>query len=126
METINEKNDGLGSLLEIKSPNKLSHYPRRFSDIIPKLKQTSLVRLHDLGKLGIQSDCLPSEGKKARRKVIRRKRPKKEDGLVENSQMSIKSYFSGKENVGNDSNGKRKNEDSPTEKSKKLKVGISD
>lgn len=137
VETINRKNDGLGTSLGDNPQKNLSQIPRgltpprkvgpeRFSDIIPKLKQTSLVRLHDLGKLGVQSDCLPSEEKKVRRKVARRKRQKKEDVLVDNSQRSIKSYFSEKVQVGNALNGKRKHEQSPTEKSKKLRVGISD
>ena len=70
----------------------------------------------------IQSEVLTSNGRQAR-KLVRRKRRKKEDESVKTSKMNIKNYFQKIEDNGNCRNGKRKSEQCPTEENKKLKVG---
>ena len=126
-------NDGLSTsigrnLLEKSSPNPSKigsnglNNTGRFGDIIPKLRQTGLVRLPDLGMVVIQSEVSTSNGRQAR-KLVRRKRRKKEEESVNTSKMNIKNYFQKVEDNGNCRNGKRKNEQCPTEENKKLKVG---
>ena len=51
------------------------------------------------------------------------KRRKKEEESVNTTQMKMKDYFQKVEDLGNCINGKRKKNQSPTEKNKKQKLG---
>ena len=131
-----EKNAGLEASLGINSPKDLSENPRelgsirrvgpeKFSDIIPKLKQANLVRLPDLGKVVLQSEIRTSNGKEAR-KIVKRKRRKKEEDSVDPSQPLINNFLSRKKEPSICTYGKRKSKDSKSEENKKGRVVPSD
>ena len=120
----------------VKSPKVLSEIqrelepirqvgPKRFSDILPKLRQTSLVRLPDQGNYVLKSEIQTSNGKKAR-KVVRRKRKKKEEDSVDPSQPLINNFLSKKEESSICTFGKRKLEDRNFEENKKGRFVPSD
>ena len=130
MDEIEAIYDGLSILFGHNLPEKLSSSPPKigpfedikFGDVIPKLRQAGLVRLPDLGMVVIQSEVSTSNGRQAR-KLVKRKRRKKEEESVKTNQMNIKDYFQKIEDLGSCRNGKRKKDQCPTEKCKKLKVG---
>ena len=91
--------------------------PERFSDIY----QSDVVRLPNSKNL-LDDKGEDIEGKKVKKKGRRRK----DDGLTSVNVRSIRDYFSLMERTGVDSNGKRKLQTEDLDENKKMKVGLPD
>ena len=125
----------LGPPLELKKPcdmdqipqepeNRRLVGPKRFSDLKASYKQSTLVRFPDHGFVKVQSD-VGTSGMQAK-KVVQRRRKKKEVLSVDAKQRTIKDFFKSNENSSKSLAGKRKKDYTENIQNKKFKVGSSD
>ena len=98
--------------------------PKRFSDLKASYKQSTLVRFSDNGFVKVQSD-VGTSGMQAK-KVVQRRRKKKEVVSVDAKQRTIKDFFKSNENSSKSLAGKRKKDYTENIQNKKFKVGSSD